>query len=86
MVCELLIMDEYGHIEENLGVITKNFLDKLIKLAEENNLIFLSGIEEYADTIFNSLQLNQIKKVIKFFALNYNHQDIDSLEMTFFIR
>lgn len=81
MLCKLFIADENGIIERSLGSTSIAFLDSLILFAESENLVFLAGIENDAATIFNTLQLSQVKREIQILAAKHRGIDIVSLNL-----
>lgn len=61
MRCNFYIADEYGQIETNLESLPLVFVKNIVDLAKQNELSFLEGIETKGETIFNPIQVIQLK-------------------------
>lgn len=61
MICKLYILEEAEEIENCAGAISYSLLQMVVEYAFNNDLLFLRSIDLDGDTIFNVLQLINLK-------------------------
>lgn len=61
MFHKLLMIDEEWDVEKDFGVVSHNFLKKIILLATQKELPFLSHLDDENENIYNITQLEQIQ-------------------------
>lgn len=67
MICKLYILEEAEEIEKYAGAISYSVLQKVVEYAFSNDLLFLRSIDLDGDTIFNVLQLINLKNELNVF-------------------
>ena len=55
-------MDEEWEIEKKVGVVSINFIKKIVEDSKNRELTLIPFIDYNSETVFNILQLKQIKK------------------------
>ena len=73
--CTLKIIDEFGEIEKEFNNLTSYFIKKLNSKAKEENLIFLSVIDENDCNIYSKKQVSEIKNELIILKSSFEKQD-----------
>jgi len=69
------VIDEFGGTEGNFGCFEEDDLQKLVKIAEQEDMLCLSFIDLPQDTYFNELQCRDIQKEL---VILRNYIELDS--------
>ncbi len=72
----LYIIDDNFNKEKEYGYIKDDILDPIIKISKEGDFNCLSCVLGYENTIFNSSQMEEIKKELNILISHFQDQNI----------